>query len=1593
MEKVKRILSGMLICSFTLSNIPYYCNVNSIKHKNKSIVKAADLVSPDGYSYTTTNDGVVITGYSGKETDLKIPSTIDSKDVIEIGDKAFYKIGTLKSIDIPNTVKTIGGSAFAGCNNLSTVKLNEGLDIIDTLAFFDTAITEITIPASVESARNAFGSSASFYSPDYSNTKLKSVTFSEGATVVPESIFSDCIALTEVNLPDGITIIGADAFTGCTALTNFNMPNTIKRIGGSAFAGCNNLSTVKLNEGLDIIDTLAFFDTAITEITIPASVESARNAFGSSASFYSPDYSNTKLKSVTFSEGATVVPESIFSDCIALTEVNLPDGITKIESYAFAGCKALTDFATPNSVVTIEYSAFADCENLSTVKLNEGLKEIHSATFNNTAITEITIPSTVERAGNAFGYYDGINTNLKNITFSDGRNKIPDNICSYCNGLTEITIPEGITEIGKSSFSDCKFLTNIKLPDTLEKIDYEAFSGCEKLSQITLNQGLKEIGSSTFNNTAITDITIPSTVERAGNAFGYYDGENTKLTSASFAEGTEIIPENIFEYCTSLKTVHFPDTLKDIGNYAFSHCTNLSSITGGKDTISFHPYTFDGCESLFDKRFTLVDPSSYIQANADVASVNGIVNYTVRYQLKDNVAANSSNHCLHLDIPEGMTIIPDSMVSNVFDVSEIDYGSNSFEVNNTKGIVKFSCRILEYGDYNVGAYLSFDYNNDYWEQSVGTLEVDVPKITCSSIETTNQYNIDVHGIAEKGKDIDIYVDGKKNTTVKTNEHTGKYTVNITLPEKKSGESYNIYAQSGQLLSDEITVKYEEDKPAIKSVALIYNDDQRADITKVFTEGASPVFTLTSTYYQFEIEADYNDKISKMYVTSTKGKDVKYLEAYWDNKKQCWITNGYFDEDNYSYIPGTLGILVDEKIIIDYEIISDKEDQLNLPNDLLSECDYNAIINTEKETLVEISNSNISENDSLQFYSIYENNDTYYNGNKISVEEIANAPVSFGYFEVSTINLPDNKIKKYYASIPNDKDINKNLSQSNSSEYFDDKVVLSNINILEVEFDNSKSNNSNTSYKLNELYLTGNNDNTYNFINDVAEELIKDDFKDAVKDSIQNMAKRKYYINNNRIAYDYVDSLGQWYDVMDNTIGLFQDAKDLKRRWTSTKDPDARLASVLLFVGQTANRAITFTAKDNPILSKIFVATFNAVFKNEGEELDRLIDKLNKYPSSPTGFAIFILDPSGYVYEAVDKNRIKDAEVTIYYKDPDSGKAALWNAADYDQANPLLTDSNGCYAWDVPEGQWKVVCKKEGYETVESEWLGVPPVQTDVNLSLVSKAVPEIISAELENGKLTVIFSKFVDVSTVTDKSLGTDNNAKLTITPQVLTKGDKFADTFIVTGAEKAKEITITDGIKSYAGVSAKAGKFVLKQDEPITTSSTLTTTTTTIPTSATTSQTTVSTTTTSKLSIEKTSISLKNGDQYTIKANQTGLTYSSNNKSVAVVSKEGVVTAISEGEATISVINSDSDVVQIKIVVEAVGSTKPKLGDVNGDNIIDGRDASDVLSYYAITSTGGKFDNNSFKTENADFNEDGVLDGRDASAILAYYAKSSTAA
>lgn len=117
-----------------------------------------------------------------------------------------------------------------------------------------------------------------------------------------------------------------------------------------------------------------------------------------------------------------------------------------------------------------------------------------------------------------------------------------------------------------------------------------------------------------------------------------------------------------------------------------------------------------------------------------------------------------------------------------------------------------------------------------------------------------------------------------------------------------------------------------------------------------------------------------------------------------------------------------------------------------------------------------------------------------------------------------------------------------------------------------------------------------------------------------------------------------------------------------------------------------------------------------------------------------------------------------------------------------------------------------------------------------------------------------------------------------------------------------------------------------------LTTTTRATTTTTTTTTTTSTSTTKLTTITTDELKIDKTSIILKNGEQYQISANQSNLIYKSNNNDIAIVSKNGLLTAVGEGDAIISVINSDSDVVQLKVkVVSAYGM----IGDLNQDGSI----------------------------------------------------------
>jgi hypothetical protein len=205
---------------------------------------------------------------------------------------------------------------------------------------------------------------------------------------------------------------------------------------------------------------------------------------------------------------------------------------------------------------------------------------------------------------------------------------------------------------------------------------------------------------------------------------------------------------------------------------------------------------------------------------------------------------------------------------------------------------------------------------------------------------------------------------------------------------------------------------------------------------------------------------------------------------------------------------------------------------------------------------------------------------------------------------------------------------------------------------------------------------------------------------------------------------------------------------------------------------------------------------------------------------------WMIDPSGYVYEGVTENRLEgvtatafcvptekipvDAQGNLDFDNINPEDVVLWDASELDQENPIITDASGEYKWDVPDGYyWKVEYKKDGYETTYSDWLPVPPVQTDVNIGLVSTSAPVVENINLTTDYMVLTFDKYIKPDTLKNVKIGDItcemeyDNTKTDIDGNVFAKEFtfKFAES-LPTGTDYTISV---DGAQSYAGVTMEA--------------------------------------------------------------------------------------------------------------------------------------------------------------------------------------------
>ena len=288
-------------------NVPE--NIGSV---SESSTKPEITASGFEYEYIS-DDNIAITGYTGDETKLVIPETIDGAEVKKIGERAFEKF-TGASVIIPDSVITIDAEAFRNASALKKVKLSKNIRTIDNSAFIGCkALEEINL---------------------------------HKAAYIGEYAFKGCASLTELEIPSFAKVIGYKAFADCAELKKLTLnaeytkdeKNTFG-CSGRTFSGCKSLETLTVGSGVRTIQTECFAKCV-------------------------------SLKSIELPPSLRKIATSAFSECESIERLKLPAGLTSIGKLAFYKCAALSEVEFPNTLQSIGEQAFMHCRLLKRVSLS-----------------------------------------------------------------------------------------------------------------------------------------------------------------------------------------------------------------------------------------------------------------------------------------------------------------------------------------------------------------------------------------------------------------------------------------------------------------------------------------------------------------------------------------------------------------------------------------------------------------------------------------------------------------------------------------------------------------------------------------------------------------------------------------------------------------------------------------------------------------------------------------------------------------------------------------------------------------------------------------------------------------------------------------------------------------------------------------------------------------------------------------------------------------------------------------------------------------------------------------------------------------------
>ena len=274
-----------------------------------------------GFNYVLINNGtaVQITGYTGSNTDVVIPSTIANLPVTSIGDNAFYEYQKMTSLTFasPSHVTYIGNYSFYWCNELNT------------------GLSKVIIPDSV----TAIGTEA------FANCGILSdVTIGNGTLSIGAGAFENDGDLRSVIMGSAVSNIGPYAFVR-TAISTVNIPSSVTSIGLGAFSDISYLYAINVDPNNPNYTSLngMMYNKGMTTLLQYAGESGSSGLLIPDGVVIIGGYAcdGAGITSVTFPSSVTTIQDDAFASCAYMTYANIGSGVTNIGNASFAGDSSL----------------------------------------------------------------------------------------------------------------------------------------------------------------------------------------------------------------------------------------------------------------------------------------------------------------------------------------------------------------------------------------------------------------------------------------------------------------------------------------------------------------------------------------------------------------------------------------------------------------------------------------------------------------------------------------------------------------------------------------------------------------------------------------------------------------------------------------------------------------------------------------------------------------------------------------------------------------------------------------------------------------------------------------------------------------------------------------------------------------------------------------------------------------------------------------------------------------------------------------------------------------------------------------------------